>query len=444
MKNGRVVEITAPRGGLAETVAAIPSKSQAHRALICAALSEDEVISFVTCHCSSADIRATIDCLMAVGADILDCNSGIDVWPIKHSPLPLDEAVDLPCGESGTTLRLLLPVIAALGYTARFHRSGRLPQRPLSPLYEELAAHGCVLGTPTDEPLTLTGQLEPGDFCLDGGVSSQFISGLLFALPLLAGPSTLRLTTALESRSYVDMTLKALRTSGIDIGFDGTTFSCRGPQAYWAPDDIAIEGDWSNAAFWLCAGALGKRPLTVTDLAADSLQGDRAIIELLRRFGARVEQADDAVTVQGGVLQGIEVDAHDTPDLVPALAVVAAAANGQTTITGAARLRLKESDRLAAVCDVLGRLGADIRETDDGLLIQGGQRLHGATVDAWGDHRIAMMAAVASLLCRGRITITGAQAVSKSYPQFFEDFKALGGRVRHDTDSGAVPKEGVR
>ncbi|MCL2882220.1 MAG: 3-phosphoshikimate 1-carboxyvinyltransferase [Coriobacteriia bacterium] len=398
--------------------------------LICAALAED--ISLLTCACPSADVWATYHCLNAIGADMIDCDQGFDVWPIKQRQVALEEPFDLPCGESGTTLRLLLPIVAALGRPARFHRSGRLPQRPLSPLYEELVKHGCVLSAPTDEPLTLAGQLEPGDFCLDGGVSSQFISGLLFALPLLSGPSTLRLTGTLESRPYVDLTLEALRISGVDIGFDGTTFSCRGPQAYRLPEKVAIEGDWSSAAFWLCAGALGRRRVTVTGLSMNSLQGDRAVVEMLCRFGARIKQTEGAVTVRGGALRGIEIDAHDTPDLVPALVVVAAAASGQTVITGAARLRLKESDRLAAICDVLGRLGADIKETDEGLLIQGGRRLHGATIDAWGDHRIAMMAAVASRLCKGAVTITGAEAVDKSYSQFFEDLEALGGRVSEE------------
>ena len=427
MKNGRVAEVAAPRGGLAGTVAAIPSKSHAHRALICAVLSETP--SRVVCAQPSADILATVSCLRALGADITADAGGFKVIPIQRESGSMQELVDLPCGESGTTLRLLLPVVGALGRSARFHREGRLAQRPLSPLYEELVAHGCQVSDPSVEPLTLSGQLEPGVFSLAGSVSSQFISGLLLAFPLLAGPSELQVVGTLESRPYVDMTMAALRDSGIEVTFDGEVFCCAGSQTYQVSAEVIVEGDWSNAAFWLCAGALGERPVTVTGLAGDSLQGDRAILEILRRFGARVEQAGDAVTTQGGALQGIEIDAHDIPDLVPALAVVAAATSGQTVITGAARLRLKESDRLAAVCDVLGRLGADVKETGDGLLIQGGQRLHAATVDAWGDHRIAMMAAIASLWCEGPVTITGADAVSKSYPQFFEDLEALGGKV---------------
>ena len=432
-------EVIAAPGGLAGTLAAIPSKSAAHRALICAALSAGPT----RLHCASgmaADIRATVACLRALGAEITETGDGFEVTGGRSVGV-----ADLRVGESGTTLRLLLPVVAALGRSARFHRAGRLPARPLSPLYEELVAHGCVLGEPTTEPLTLSGQLEPGVFHLDGSVSSQFISGLLLAFPLLEGPSELRLCGALESRPYVEMTLAAMRASGVEVVFDGGTFRCAAPQNYRPPRELQVEGDWSNAAFWLCAGALSERPVTVTGLDPVSRQGDRAVVDILRSFGAVVETSATAVTVTGGGLAGIDIDARDIPDLVPILSVVAAAAEGTTRITGAARLRLKESDRLAAVADVLGRLGARIEVRDDGLTIKGTGRfspsgekrpvpLRGATVDAWGDHRIAMMAAIATLICEGPVSITGAHAVNKSYPRFFEDFEALGGT----TSPGAV------
>ncbi|MCL2324295.1 MAG: 3-phosphoshikimate 1-carboxyvinyltransferase [Actinomycetia bacterium] len=421
-------EVTAPSGGLAGTVAAIPSKSAAHRALICAALSEGP--SRVVCAGASDDIRVTAACLRDLGAVITELADGFEVAGGRSAGV-----ADLRVGESGTTLRLLLPVVAALGREARFHRAGRLPQRPLSPLYEELVAHGCVLGEACVEPLTLSGRLGPGVFCLDGGVSSQFFSGLLLAFPLLEGASELRVTGTLESRPYVELTLAAMRASGIEVDFDGTVFSCAAPQTYRAPRELEVEGDWSNAAFWLCAGALGERSVTVTGLDPASVQGDRAVIDILRGFGASVEVEGEAVggavtvTVRGGTLRGMRVDARDIPDLVPILSLVAAAAEGTTTITGAARLRLKESDRLAAVADVLGALGARIEVCDDGLTIEGGRRLVGATVDAWGDHRIAMMAAIATTVCDGPVVITGAAAVNKSYPRFFEDFEALGGTV---------------
>ncbi|MCL2331989.1 MAG: 3-phosphoshikimate 1-carboxyvinyltransferase [Actinomycetia bacterium] len=421
-----LTEVTAPRGGLAGTLAAIPSKSHAHRALICAALSANP--SRLICAQRSDDIRATAACLRALGAGIVEAADGFTVAPIAREQVS-PGTVDLSVGESGTTLRLLLPVVAALGRSARFQRGGRLPQRPLSPLYEELVAQGCVLGEPTVEPLRLSGQLRSGAYRLDGGVSSQFISGLLLAFPLLRGTSTLCLTATLESQPYVEMTLAALRACGITLNFEGETFSCEGPQTYQAPTEVIVEGDWSNAAFWLCAGALGDRPLTCTGLDLESLQGDRAVIDILRRFGARVETDASSVTVSAGALAGIEIDARNIPDLVPILSVVALCAAGTTTISGAARLRLKESDRLAAVADVLGRLGARIKTTKDGLVIEGGRRLTGAAVDAWGDHRIAMMAATASLLCEGSVRITGAEAVNKSYSRFFKDFEALGGHV---------------
>ena len=436
MAGKRVITVTAPEGGLAGALRAIPSKSQAHRALICAALSGKP--SRVVCADPSDDILATAACLRALGAGVAYGAGVFEVTPIPRvsgHDAQRQPPLDLYCGESGTTLRLLLPIVAALGRSARFHRAGRLAQRPLSPLYEELAAHGCRLGPPSAEPLTLSGRLEPGRFHLNGGVSSQFISGLLFALPLLAGPSELCLTGALQSRPYVDMTLSALRGSGVEVMSGDAAFSCAGPQAYRVPDEVVVEGDWSNAAFWLCAGALSARSVTVTGLDPASRQGDRGVIDILRRFGARVEVAQDQVRVRGGraLLRGIEIDARDIPDLAPVLAVVGAAASGQTTITGAGRLRLKESDRLAATCDVLGRLGARIQVTDDGLEMCGAQQLVAATVDAWGDHRIAMTAAIASLLCADPVTITGADAVNKSYPRFFEDFEALGGQARADS-----------
>jgi len=431
MANSKVIEVSAPRGGLAGTIAAIASKSHAHRALICAALSEAP--SRVLCSSVSADILATVACLNALGADITAGDGGFEIMPIGDPrPGGAQEPIDLYCGESGTTLRLLLPVVAALGRSANFHRSGRLPQRPLSPLYEELVAQGCMLGDPNAEPLTLAGRLEPGAFQLDGSVSSQFLSGLLLASPLLAGRSELRVTGELESRPYVDLTLDVMRASGIEITSEDGAFCCSEPQAYHAPREVVVEGDWSNAAFWLCSGAISARPVTVTGLDPHSVQGDRALVGILQRFGAAVDCVADAVTVQGGTLKGIEIDVSDTPDLAPALAVVAAAASGLTTITGAARLRLKESDRLAAVADVLGRLGVQVEEVEDGLTIQGGRRLHGAVVDAWGDHRIAMMAAIAAPLCDGSVAITGAEAVNKSYPQFFEDLRALGGLVSEE------------
>ena len=380
------------------TIPAIASKSMAHRLLICAALAAEP--TEIVCRETSKDIEATRACLAAMKA-----------------------GAPLPCGESGSTLRFLLPVAAAQGLPAEFHMQGRLPQRPLAPLDEQLAAHGVQLTRPRPDVLRLSGRLTPGDFTLPGNVSSQYISGLLFALPLLDGPSKLTVTGTVESAPYIDMTLDALGKFGVVPRREGNVFFLS-PAAYRSPGRAAVEGDWSNGAFWLCAGALGG-PVTVTGLNPGSLQGDKAVVEMLKQFGANITEDHGIYTVSGGELHGIDIDARAIPDLVPVLSVVAAAAEGETKIYHAGRLRLKESDRIETVCAMLRALGADVEETPDGLTVRGGRALPGGVVDSANDHRIAMSAAVASILCRGRVTVTCAEAVSKSYPRFWEDFAAL-------------------
>lgn len=379
------------------TIAAIASKSMAHRLYICAALADRP--TEILCGSDSKDIRATRTCLAAMK------NGG-----------------SLPCGESGSTLRFLLPVAAALGRETEFRMEGRLPQRPLAPLDEQLTAHGAQLSRPAPDILRCTGKLTPGSYTLPGNVSSQYISGLLFALPLLDRPSTLTVTGPIESAPYIDMTLDALRRFGVDIRVENQTYFIPSG-GYRSPGRAEVEGDWSNSAFWLCAGAVGA-PVTVTGLKEDSLQGDRAVLDVLRRFGARV----DGTTVSPAPLHGIEIDAGPIPDLIPVLSVVAAAASGTTRVVHAQRLRLKESDRIASVLQMLRGLGAEAEETADGLLIRGGNRLPGGTVDSCNDHRIAMAAAIGSILCDGPVTVTGAEAVEKSYPGFWSDFRRLQGQ----------------
>jgi 3-phosphoshikimate 1-carboxyvinyltransferase len=272
--------------------------------------------------------------------------------------------------------------------------------------------------------------LKSGEYTLPGNISSQFISGLLFSLPLLEGDSLIRVTGILESRPYVDMTLEALGIFNIKIEEAGQplTFRVPGSQMYCSPGTVHAEGDWSNAAFWLSAGAIGAGSISCTGLKADSRQGDRAITGLLERFGAHVSYDRDSVTVSPGALRGIEIDAGDTPDLVPVLAAAASVAEGETVIRNAGRLRIKESDRLRTVAISLSNLGADVAETEDGLVIHGKRTLPGGETESFGDHRIAMTAAVLSAACTGPVVITNAEAVRKSYPGFFEDFNtALGG-----------------
>jgi 3-phosphoshikimate 1-carboxyvinyltransferase len=412
---------------LSGIVNAIPSKSQAHRALICAALADK--ITHIKCEGESDDIAATAACLSALGAKIERESGAYIVHPLKREEN--NGIVTLPCGESGSTFRFMLPITAALGRKVSFTLKGRLPERPLSPLYEELVRHGSEMPPQGSNPFYSAGQLNPGFYSLDAGVSSQFISGLLFALPLLNRDSTLRLIGQAESFPYVQMTLAMLETFGIRTDFDGEVFSIPGGQTYHSPGMVRIEGDWSNAAFWLSAGAIGGGSVTCIGLDLHSSQGDRAILDILAKFGAAIDIKvnDSAVTVFGGKLRGIEIDARDIPDLVPVLALVGTGAEGTTVIRNAGRLRTKESDRLAAITAVLRELGADVNETRDGLIIQGSAPLSGGEVLSWGDHRIAMTAAIAAVVCAEPVVIRGAQAVNKSYPKFFDDLRSLGGSV---------------
>lgn len=414
------MNLTLSPSPLSGTIPAIPSKSQAHRLLICAALAKTP--TSLGCQGTSRDIEATAACLSAMGAQMTRTDGGFEI-----APGPVQSPCVLPCGESGSTLRFLLPVAAALGLDAAFPMEGRLSQRPLAPLDRELEAHGAVLSRPEPAVLHCGGQLRPGDYTLPGNVSSQYISGLLFALPLLDAPSTLTVTGTVESAPYIAMTLDALRQFGVEVSVENQVYhipAC----GYQSPGRAAVEGDWSNAAFWLCAGALG-RGITVTGLNPNSLQGDKAVFDLLARFGAKTEAGTAAAS---GPLRPLEIDAAAIPDLVPVLSVVAAAAPGTTRIYNAGRLRLKESDRLETVWRLLTHLGAEAEQTADGLLIHGGRPLTGGTVDSCNDHRIAMAAAVASTLCTGPVTVLDAGAVAKSYPRFWEDFKRLGGKTTVD------------
>ncbi|MDO5414554.1 MAG: 3-phosphoshikimate 1-carboxyvinyltransferase [Bacillota bacterium] len=411
-------------GKLLGTIDAMPSKSHAHRVLIAQKLAQLqgqkkndplEVPDF------SVDIEATKNCLVQLD---------------KEMPF-------LDCKESGSTLRFLLPVAMALKEEAVFIGTGKLPERPISPLKEEMEAHGChfVMGSKHQkvsdkfkEICTITGRLEPGEYILPGNISSQFITGLLFALPLLEGDSVLRLTTKLESAGYVDLTLDVLEAFGIKVdrsfseeGFE--VYAIAGNQRYTEPDDLTIEGDWSNASFWLVCGALGGS-VTVRGLDLKSSQRDKYIIDTLKLMGADIVIGDGITVTAPGGLKGAEINVSQTPDMVPVLAAAMALSDGSSMITNAERLKIKESDRLRTVYDFLHKLGADITYGGSGLSLTGKEKLAGGEVDSHNDHRIAMAAAVASCGCKSAVTITGAEAVKKSYPDFFKDFAALGGKVR--------------
>ena len=397
------------------------SKSQAHRMLLCAAMGENEVT--LRCRGLSKDILATVACLKALGASVDAEGEVLHLRPVSAPPPGL---CLLPCGESGSTLRFLLPLVGVLGASAVFEREGRLPERPIEPLGRELCRNGMDIRS-DGARLSCSGQLRPGAFSLPGNISSQYISALLMTLPLLEGESTLRIEGALESAAYVAMTEEVLRLGGVRTEKTGYGYRIPGGQRCRFAPELSVEGDYSNAAFFLCAGALSERGIRVTGLDPQSRQGDRAIVPLLEEMGAQVASDGSSVTVKRDALHGITIDASPIPDLIPVLSVVAAAASGETRVIHAQRLRLKESDRLHSTTQMLRALGAEAEELPDGLVIRGGRTLAGGTVDACGDHRIAMSAAVAGGICRGAVTICGSECVQKSYPDFWTDFQQLKG-----------------
>ena len=397
------------------------SKSQAHRLLILAALGEGE--TRLVCDGVSKDIAATVACLNALGADIREEDGALCVRPIRD--LPAGER-RLACGESGSTLRFLLPVVGALGADAVFVREGRLPERPLAPLDRELVAHGMRLEE-DGALLRGSGQLRPGDYSLPGNVSSQYISGLLLALPQLAGESRLAVTGRLESAAYVTMTEDALSLAGVSFDKHNTVYIINGRQTGRLPAALTVESDWSNAAFFLAVGALSPEGMKVMGLNPRSSQGDRAALAILRDFGAELAEDGEDLLIRRGKLRALTIDAAPIPDLIPVLSVVASVADGETRIVNAGRLRLKESDRLSSTTRMLRALGAEIEELPEGLVIRGKPRLRGGRVDSAGDHRIAMSAAVAATVCTEEVCVEGADCVRKSYPRFWEDFDAMGG-----------------
>lgn len=391
------MNVTITPGHLRGTVRAIPSKSHAHRALICAALADRPTA--LLCRETNLDMEATVRCLNALGARITPTESGYEVVPMASPP----ESAVLRCGESGSTLRFLLPLVGVLGIDATFVMEGRLPQRPLSPLLEEMERMGCRLSRPTAGTLRCRGRLTPGEYRIPGNISSQYITGLLLSLIHLEGSSRIAISGRLESRPYVDLTLKTLAQFGVSV----TAQTISGKQRLHSPGTLSIEGDWSNAAFFLAANALGSS-IRMEGLSPDSIQGDRAITTLLHSFR-------EIPRISGA----------DIPDLIPILAVVAAANRG-AVFTDIQRLRIKESDRVAAVIRMLRALGGRAEADDTTLTVYPGP-FTGGTVDPCNDHRIAISAAIAATVCQTPVTIPGAECVRKSYPQFWEEYRTLGG-----------------
>lgn len=409
------------------------SKSMTHRELICAALTAGE--SVVDNVSLSNDITATIASMEAMGAHFEEIPSraeGRHAYRVRGGVHPMGAPLTVDAGESGSTLRFLIPIAVYSGNTVTFEGHGRLVDRPLTPYYLIFDEKGVDYATSGRLPITVSGILRSGLYRMPGDVSSQFFTGLLFVLPLLSEDSVLESATPLESASYIDMTLECMARHGVTIHEAAPgRYEIPGGQAYQA-GDFSVEGDYSQAAFWLVAGLLGTG-ITVEGVSHRSTQGDRVITDILQRMGGNVERQGAAITAHPSRTHGTVIDAEDCPDLVPVLAALAAVSEGVTEITGAARVRLKECDRLHAMTTELTKLGARISEKPDGLLIEGIPALTGGTVDAWNDHRVAMALAAVSARCTGPLTITGAESVAKSYPAFWNDFQALRGVISQQT-----------
>ena len=377
------------------------SKSVAHRAMICSFLAGGGNVSPLV---SSKDMQATAQAIGSLknGGDVCDCI------------------------ESGSTLRFMIPVAAALGKTVTFVGSGKLPERPIGDYLRLLPQHGVTCESEGGLPLKISGKLTAGTFEIAGNVSSQYITGLMLALPVLDGDSEIVLTTPLQSKPYVDMTVDVLKRYGVDVAETERGYFVRGNQRFTV-QDFMVEGDWSQAAFFLAAGAIGG-DVTVDGLNIGSTQGDKRIVEVIEKFGAKVTVTENSARAEKSALCGITLDATDIPDMVPTVAVLAAFASGTTVIKGAERLRYKESDRIESVVANMKKMGVDVTETSDGMIING-SAVHGADIDGYNDHRIVMAFSVAGLFADGVTTITDCESINKSYPDFFEDYNRIGGKA---------------
>ena len=424
--------VVAPKK-LSGTLVVPSSKSAGHRDLICAALADGK--SLVKNITPSEDLEATCRVLQKFGATVetvahedgrrtVAVTGGLSS---QTSPLKVD------CGESGSTVRFLIPVGLLTGREITYTGRGRLPERPLDPflkIFDE--KHIDYKKGNQSLPLTISGQLKGGTYELPGNVSSQFFTGLLMTLPLLRDDSVIRSTTVVESESYINITLDCLRRHGIYVEKerDGL-YLIRGRQAY-RKGEYTVEGDFSQAAFWLVGGIIGQA-LELTGLSGNSTQGDREIVSFIESMRGRIERSGSVLRAVPSRTTGLTIDVKDCPDLVPALAVLGTFSQGVTRIVNGARVRLKECDRLHAMAEVLNALGGKVQETKDGLIIEGVSSLTGGRVRAWNDHRIAMALAMASQRCTGKLTIEGAECVRKSYPSFWQDFAHVGGIAVEET-----------
>ena len=450
-------------------IKAVSSKSHIHRVILAASLCEEKtIIKNVN---MSEDILATIKCAEEIGTKITFIDNEVIVFPKgvnSFDEISLDNSEvtkNFNCNESGSTLRFILPIIGALNLRANIFGKGRLVERPNELLVNELEKNGMNVTSffgkkqngfdkkleekleekslkNTDETFynkelenensakmfEVSGQLKPGKYFLDGNVSSQYFTGLLFALPLLSGDSEIVLKSPLQSKGYVDLTIETLNTFGIKIKENNNGYTVLGGQKYISPKEVTGQGDWSNGAFFLVAGALGGE-ITVDGLSINSTQGDKEIVNIIKAIGADVTVKNNSVTVKKNQINAIKKDVSNIPDLAPIMAVLASVATGESDFFNGERVRLKECDRLYAMQECLYKIGANITEKPDGLIIKGRENLKGGSVNSFNDHRIVMAIAVASVVSKGEIQINNAEAIAKSYPKFFEDFAALGGII---------------
>ncbi|MCT4631780.1 MAG: 3-phosphoshikimate 1-carboxyvinyltransferase [Firmicutes bacterium] len=400
-----------------------PSKSLSHRAIIAASLCEGK--SKVDNILFSEDIIATLNIMEQFGAQIVRGKDYVIIDGIKDFKIPEKE---LQCNESGSTLRFLIPMGLLSGGQCTYVGNGKLVSRPIDTYIKILEEQGIDYKYDGSLPLTLDGTLKAGDFVVPGNISSQFITGLLFVLPLLEENSKIIIEGPLESKGYIDLTIDILKTFGIDIlNLNHQEYIIRGGQKYKARD-YYVEGDYSQVAFWIVAGIIGDG-IEIEGINEFSLQGDRRVLDIVKEMGADLEFKDNNLIVSPSKTKGITIDGSQCPDIIPVLSVLAALSQGETRVVNGARLRIKESDRIKSTIDIINRLGGNAVETEDGLIIEGKDSLKGGSVDSWNDHRIAMSSAVAAIRCEGKVTITGSSAVNKSYPTFYEDYTQLGGKV---------------
>ena len=414
------------------TIEIPPSKSYSHRAVIAAALAENGKKSRVDNLKFSVDITTTTDIMENWGAKIKRFESALEIVGNDGKVVPKDKYVQ--CNESGSTIRFLIPIGITNENELVFDGKGKLVDRPLDSYYKIFDKQGIFYKNENGKlPLTVNGKLKAGNYEIEGNISSQFITGLLYSLPLLDGDSKLTINKNLESKGYIDLTLEILKLAGIEIvNNDYKNFDIKGNQIY-KPFDYTVEGDYSQVAFWIVAGIISANrdnEVKCLHVNKNSLQGDREIIEIVTRMGANLEIFDDYVIVKPSKTKGTVIDISQCPDIAPILTVLAALSEGETRIINGERLRIKESDRITSIKTELNKLGANVAEKGDSLIIQGVQGFTGGvTVSAWNDHRIAMSLAVASSRCEKEIILEEAESVRKSYPHFWDDFVKMGGEI---------------